>query len=214
LPSGQGGLARAGEDDYEHRLDAARRWAKEWHFRAGVHFLRGLTDAAEAGRQYADLAAATLAALLPVVVEHFAAKHGAPPGRGLAVFGMGSLGAGWLTAGSDLDLIVIYDPAGQEAEEGAARIDDRKGRKLVALFLDELDDVSDRLVGLDGHGVLNEAVDVILHAGHFLYLLLERHVVVDQPETAVERHLDGHARLGHRVHVRRHDRNVQIEAVR
>jgi glutamate-ammonia-ligase adenylyltransferase len=31
---------------------------------------------------------------------------------------MGSLGAGWLTAGSDLDLIVIYDPAGQEASEG------------------------------------------------------------------------------------------------
>ncbi len=104
--------------DYERRLDAARRWAKEWHFRAGVHHLRGLTDAAEAGRHYADLAAATLAALLPVVIEHFSEKHGAPPGRGLAVFGMGSLGAGWLTAGSDLDLIVIYDPAGQDSSEG------------------------------------------------------------------------------------------------
>jgi [glutamine synthetase] adenylyltransferase / [glutamine synthetase]-adenylyl-L-tyrosine phosphorylase len=29
--------------DYEARLDAARRWAKEWHFRIGVHHLRGLT---------------------------------------------------------------------------------------------------------------------------------------------------------------------------
>ncbi|MEE4117630.1 MAG: glutamine-synthetase adenylyltransferase [Paracoccaceae bacterium] len=111
--------------DYEHRLDAARRWAKEWHFRAGVHHLRGLTDAGEAGRQYADLAAATLAALLPVVVEHFAEKHGRPPGRGVAVFGMGSLGAGWLTAGSDLDLIVIYDPAGQEGSEGPRPLSSR-----------------------------------------------------------------------------------------
>ncbi len=32
---------------------------------------------------------------------------------------MGSLGAGWLTAGSDLDLIVIYDPGGQDASDGA-----------------------------------------------------------------------------------------------
>ncbi|RDC72433.1 glutamine-synthetase adenylyltransferase [Rhodovulum sp. 12E13] len=111
--------------DYEHRLDAARRWAKEWHFRAGVHHLRGLTDAAEAGRQYADLAAAILAALLPVVVEHFADKHGAPPGRGVAVFGMGSLGAGWLTAGSDLDLIVIYDPAGEEGSDGPRPLSSR-----------------------------------------------------------------------------------------
>ncbi|NBC96653.1 MAG: glutamine-synthetase adenylyltransferase, partial [Deinococcus-Thermus bacterium] len=109
-------LAR--EDDYEARLDAARRWAKEWHFRAGVHHLRGITDAAEAGRQYADLAAATLAALLPAVVEEFAAKHGPPPGRGVAVFGMGSLGSGWLTPGSDLDLIVIYDPADAEGSDG------------------------------------------------------------------------------------------------
>ena len=28
--------------DYEQKLDAARRWKKEWHFRIGVHHLRGL----------------------------------------------------------------------------------------------------------------------------------------------------------------------------
>jgi glutamate-ammonia-ligase adenylyltransferase len=104
--------------DYEARLDRARLWAKEWHFRVGVHHLQGLVDADEAGTQYADLAAASLHALLPVVVEEFAAKHGPPPGRGLAVLAMGSLGAGWITAGSDLDLIVVYDPAGAEMSEG------------------------------------------------------------------------------------------------
>ena len=106
------------EADYERKLDLARRWAKEWHFRIGVHHLRGLIDAEEAGRQYADLAGASLAALWPEVVAQFAQKHGPPPGRGACVLGMGSLGAARLNAGSDLDLIVIYDPDGIEMSEG------------------------------------------------------------------------------------------------
>ncbi|UYV38860.1 glutamine-synthetase adenylyltransferase [Rhodobacteraceae bacterium D3-12] len=108
----------AKEPDYERKLDLARRWAKEWHFRIGVHHLRGLIEAEEAGASYADLAEASLRALWPEVVAHFAAKHGPPPGRGACVLGMGSLGAGRLNATSDLDLIVIYDPDGAEMSEG------------------------------------------------------------------------------------------------
>ncbi|GAB4389126.1 [protein-PII] uridylyltransferase family protein [Albidovulum sp.] len=104
--------------DYEAALAAARRWAREWHFRIGVHHLRGLVDASEAGRAYADLADAVLSALWPVCLAEFARKHGPPPGRGAVVLGMGSLGAQRLNAGSDLDLIVIYDAAGVEASDG------------------------------------------------------------------------------------------------
>ena len=104
--------------DYERRLDGARRWMKEWHFRIGVHHLRGLIDAFEASKQYADLAEAVVVALWPVVSEEFARKHGPAPGRGAVVLGMGSLGAGRLNAGSDLDLIVIHDAQGQEASDG------------------------------------------------------------------------------------------------
>lgn len=104
--------------DFEAALNAARRWAREWHFRIGVHHLRGLTEPEETGQSYADLAAAVLSALYPVVVAELSRRHGPPPGQGAAVLGMGSLGAGWLTAASDLDLIVIYDPAGQEMSEG------------------------------------------------------------------------------------------------
>ena len=104
--------------DYEKRLDRARVWQREWHFRVGVHHLRGVIDAFEAGKQYADLAEAAIAALWPVVGAEFARKHGAAPGRGAVVLGMGSLGAARLNAGSDLDLIMIYDDAGQEASEG------------------------------------------------------------------------------------------------
>ncbi len=106
------------ESDYERKLDAARRWAKEWHFRIGVHHLRGLIEAEAVGPQYADLAEAVLRALWPVVVAQFAAKHGAPPGRGAMVLGMGSLGAARLNATSDLDLIVIYDADGVEMSDG------------------------------------------------------------------------------------------------
>ncbi|WP_102109300.1 bifunctional [glutamine synthetase] adenylyltransferase/[glutamine synthetase]-adenylyl-L-tyrosine phosphorylase [Oceaniglobus roseus] len=104
--------------DYEARLDLARAWAKEWKFRIGVHHLRGLIGADAAGRQYADVADAVLGVLWPLVGAHFAERHGAAPGRGAMVLGMGSLGAGRLNAASDLDLIVIYDADGVEASEG------------------------------------------------------------------------------------------------
>ncbi|EAQ03358.1 glutamate-ammonia ligase adenylyltransferase [Pseudooceanicola batsensis HTCC2597] len=106
------------EEDYEKRLDAARRWQKEWHFRVGVHHLRGLIGAADAAQHYTDIADATLRALWPAVQEEFALRHGAPPGRGAMVLGMGSLGARRLNARSDLDLIIIYDPQEAEGSDG------------------------------------------------------------------------------------------------
>lgn len=106
------------ENDYEAKLDAARRWGKEWQFRIGVHHLRGLVDAKAAGAQYAELAQAVVAGVWPSVAAHFAEKHGEMPGRGAMVLGMGSLGARRLNATSDLDLIVIYDADGVEFSEG------------------------------------------------------------------------------------------------
>ncbi len=104
--------------DYEQKLDAARRWQKEWHFRIGVHHLRGLIGSEQAGREYADLAGAVVAALFPAVAAELAVRHGPPPGRGAVALAMGSLGAGLLTAASDLDLIVIYDADGSEESAG------------------------------------------------------------------------------------------------
>ena len=105
-------------DDYEAQLDGTRAWAREWHFRIGVHHLRGLTDGVTAAAQYSDLARAVLRALWPVVIDEISRRHGPPPGKGAVIVGMGSLGAGQLTAQSDLDMIVIYDADGVEASEG------------------------------------------------------------------------------------------------
>ena len=106
-------------------MDEARRWQKEWHFRIGVHHLRGLIDAEEAGAQYSALADAVVAGLWPAVCADIARRHGSAPGRGGAVLAMGSLGAGRLSAGSDLDLIVIYDAGGVEMTEGRRPLDPR-----------------------------------------------------------------------------------------
>lgn len=112
-------------DDYERQLDLARVWAREWHFRVGVHHLRGLIDAFEAGSEYAALAEAVLGALWPVVTTEFARRHGSPPGQGAVVLGMGSLGAGRLNAASDLDLLVIYDAETEDHSDGPRPLDAR-----------------------------------------------------------------------------------------
>ena len=104
--------------DYEAQLLVSRVWAKEWHFRIGVHHLRGLIDADTSGVQYADLADAVVAAMWPVVLAEFTRKHGGMPGKGTVVLGMGSLGAQRLNAFSDLDLIMIYDAEGVETSDG------------------------------------------------------------------------------------------------
>ena len=108
----------APDGGYERGLDAARRWAHEWQFRIGVHHLRALVGAEEAGSQYADIASVAIAELFPFVAREFARKHGEPPGRGAVVLGMGSVGAHRLNANSDLDLIVIYDSGGVESSDG------------------------------------------------------------------------------------------------
>lgn len=106
------------ENDYENKLDATRRWAKEWHFSIGVHHLRGLASADQVATRYAELAQASLRGLWPHVVGQFAQKYGPLPGRGAVIVGMGSLGAARLNATSDLDLIMIYDAAGVEMSDG------------------------------------------------------------------------------------------------
>ena len=102
------------ETDYEQKLEVSRKWKKEWHFRIGVHLLRGITNVNQAGTQYAELAETVLKVIFPVVISEFSKKYGKPPGRGASIFSMGSLGATHLNSTSDLDLIVIYDAEGVE----------------------------------------------------------------------------------------------------
>jgi [glutamine synthetase] adenylyltransferase / [glutamine synthetase]-adenylyl-L-tyrosine phosphorylase len=113
------GQLLAGARDYEDVLDTLRRWAGERRFQVGVQLLRRAIDGAEAGANLADIAGATLAALVPAVEAEFARRHGRVPGGEFAVIGMGRLGSREMTLASDLDLIMIYDaPPGSETSDG------------------------------------------------------------------------------------------------
>lgn len=62
--------------------------------------------------------------------------------------------------------------------------------------------------------VEDEAVLEALHLANLGALLLHRVVAVDDPEPAVQRHVDRHLRLGHRVHRRGDEGQVQLDLPR
>lgn len=105
-----------GDRAYEEVLDRLRIFAAEQKFLIGVRLLAGSIDAARAGRAFSDLADLTIGAALEAVVEEFAQRHGRIPGGRIALLGMGKLGSRELTAGSDVDLILLYDHD-EQAEE-------------------------------------------------------------------------------------------------
>jgi len=94
---------------YEFVLDRLRIFAAEQKFLIGVRLLAGSIDAARAGRAFSALADLTIAAALDAVSAEIAVRHGKVPGGRVAILGLGKLGSRELTAGSDVDLILLYD---------------------------------------------------------------------------------------------------------
>ncbi|MCV3210432.1 bifunctional [glutamine synthetase] adenylyltransferase/[glutamine synthetase]-adenylyl-L-tyrosine phosphorylase [Mesorhizobium sp. YC-39] len=98
-----------GDLAYEDVLDRLRIFASEQKFLIGVRLLAGSIDPARAGRAFSDLADLTIDAALQAVTTEFALRHGRIAGGTVALLGMGKLGSRELTAGSDVDLILLYD---------------------------------------------------------------------------------------------------------
>lgn len=105
-----------GAKTYEDTLDRLRIFAAEQKFLIGVRLLAGAIDAAKAGKAFSDLADLTIGMALAAVVDEFAVRHGKVKGGQAAILGMGKLGSRELTAGSDVDLILLYNHA-PDAEE-------------------------------------------------------------------------------------------------
>ncbi|HEY4115280.1 MAG TPA: bifunctional [glutamine synthetase] adenylyltransferase/[glutamine synthetase]-adenylyl-L-tyrosine phosphorylase [Rhizomicrobium sp.] len=99
----------AAADDYEGKLDATRRFAREANFRVGVQVVEGTVDSAAAGAAFTDIAEAVTADMIPAVEEELARQAGHIAGGDFAVVAMGKLGGREMTATSDLDLIFVYD---------------------------------------------------------------------------------------------------------
>ncbi len=125
-------LARA-PADVEEALDRARRFRSEAAFRIGFHVLHDRCDVDAARFAYTALAETALRAMWDLVVAERARRDGPFPGR-LALLGLGKLGGRELAAGSDLDLILIFDPidGARGAEAQAARLAQRLVSALSA----------------------------------------------------------------------------------
>ena len=86
-----------------------------------MRVISGTLSARQAGAAYADLAETLIEALAERVEEELVRKHGRLPGGKAAVLAMGKLGGREMTAGSDLDLIVVYDYEGDGAQSDGPR---------------------------------------------------------------------------------------------
>ena len=95
--------------EYEEVLDRLRIFGAEQKFLIGVRLLAGAIDAERAGKAFSDLADLTIGAALDAVQAEVASRHGRVSGGRVAILGMGKLGSRELTAGSDVDLILLYD---------------------------------------------------------------------------------------------------------
>jgi glutamate-ammonia-ligase adenylyltransferase len=106
-------------EDFESRLDAARRFAKEQIFRVGVQIIQGRVKAEDAGPAFAGIAESVVHELLGAAEAELARTAGRVPGGRFAVIAMGKLGGREMTAASDLDLIFVYDvPGAHEHSDG------------------------------------------------------------------------------------------------
>ncbi|MDE2383478.1 MAG: bifunctional [glutamine synthetase] adenylyltransferase/[glutamine synthetase]-adenylyl-L-tyrosine phosphorylase [Alphaproteobacteria bacterium] len=93
----------------EEVMDMARVFAREKKFRVGVRILTETISAEEAGLALSDIAEVVLAQLLAAVERDVAARHGKLKGGACVLLGLGKLGGHEMTAGSDLDIILVYD---------------------------------------------------------------------------------------------------------
>lgn len=94
---------------YEDILDRLRIFAAEQRFLIGVRLLTDAIHGDIAARAFTHLADLVIEAALKAVLAEMEAAHGHYPGGRVAVMGMGKLGSFELTAGSDVDLILLYD---------------------------------------------------------------------------------------------------------
>lgn len=93
----------------DEAVDIARRTVRAEEFRLCVAQMEGAIGVDEAGLARTALADAALSELLPRVLQDHARRYGTVRGGGMAVVLLGKAGSREMMAGSDLDLMLIYD---------------------------------------------------------------------------------------------------------
>jgi len=95
--------------NYEEKLDRLRIFGKEQQFLIGLRLLGGSISSVRAGHAFSDLADLMIGKAVLLVAQEFAARHGVVQGGKIAIMALGKLGSRELRAGSDVDLILLYE---------------------------------------------------------------------------------------------------------
>jgi len=94
--------------DEEEALNALNYLKRAQSLRIAVAELNGNLSSTAAERRLTELAEVLLSQCLALAAAMLERRHGRPAGGDLAVVGYGSLGAGDISYGSDLDLVFLY----------------------------------------------------------------------------------------------------------
>jgi glutamate-ammonia-ligase adenylyltransferase len=113
--------------DFEGAMNEVRRNFRDAHFRIRFKLLNDIRTLNLAGKCFSSLADTCIGALEPVALREVERTMGKAPGR-WAVCGLGKLGSEDLTANSDLDLLVIFEPDG---EQSASQFFARATQRLI-----------------------------------------------------------------------------------
>ena len=105
----------------EDVIEITRRTVREEDFTVSVATLEGRLDVDEAGLRRTAIADAALSALLAPVLADFAGRFGRVRGGAMAVVALGKAGSREMMAGSDLDLMLVYDHPAEVTESRGAR---------------------------------------------------------------------------------------------
>jgi glutamate-ammonia-ligase adenylyltransferase len=97
--------------DLEQATSITRLFVRREEFHLSVATLEGRMDADAAGKLRTALAESALSLLLPRVLAAHKTRYGTVRGARFAVVALGKAGAGEMLAGSDLDLMMLYDHA-------------------------------------------------------------------------------------------------------
>jgi len=99
----------AGVQGLERTLTVLAHLLREQEFRLAVASMEGSMDIDALGLARAEWADAVISVLLPVVLDDLATRYGRVRGGGMVVVALGKAGSREMLAGSDLDLMLIYD---------------------------------------------------------------------------------------------------------
>jgi len=118
------------EPDFETAIDRVRHWHGEQAFLIGHSLLHGRLAARDAAEEWTKLAELSLKLMAQVAEAETKRRYGDAPGVWL-IAALGKLGGCDMTAGSDMDLLVIYEP--NEPGEGQSWFTRFTQRLITAL---------------------------------------------------------------------------------